>query len=326
MSDDQSARPAAPAWATWALSIVNGAVGDYLSERDNGLSIDMAFYHGNRPLPLTPEALQRAYPQPTTKICVLIHGLGCNEGIWLFHDPARPGGETSYGAMLQADLGFTPFFVRYNTGLSIADNGRRLATLLGELLACYPAPVEEIALIGHSMGGLVLRSACHDAAESQAGWVEQVTQVFYLGTPHQGASLAQLGHVATEVLRAVPHPITRLIGSIFNLRSRGVKDLRFGRLLDAETPARDVSPDDRWDVPWLAHAHHHLIAGTLTDDPLHAVTALFGDGLVRVGQAHGHGDPPTSGHSVRLFPGIHHLQLTRDPDIYQQIRHGCTSV
>lgn len=321
----------APPWTSWARSIVNGAVGDYLHARQNGLGIAMALYHHDRPLPLHREAILQAHPQPTARLCVLVHGLGCNEGVWTYQDPARPAGETSYGAALQADFGYTPFFVRYNSGLAIAENGRQLAALLADLVDAFPLPVAELILIGHSMGGLVIRHACHDAAQHQAPWVAHVRQVFYLGSPHDGAPLALLSHIAAEVLTAVPNPITKLIGDIFNLRSQGIKDLRAAPLIDAHSHAHaaaagEVAPQQV--VPWLMTAQHYLAVGALGDDPQHLATILLGDGLVLVPRLpatppDGEGPDPILPEQIACFPRTGHLRLARDPAVYEQIRRWC---
>jgi pimeloyl-ACP methyl ester carboxylesterase len=304
MSDAANKPAAAPGLGATFASIVNGCFGDYLSQRDNGLAIDMAFYQHSRPLPLTPEALRAALPAPTGKLCVLLHGLCCHEGSWDYPDnPAR-----SYGSALQADLGFTPLFLRYNTGLPIPYNGKALDTLLEQLLAAYPLPVEELVLLGHSMGGLVLRGACHFGAERGAAWVGKVSRVFYIGTPHEGAALEQVGHLVNSILHAVPNPITHLLGDVAKQRSQGIKDLRHGTVLDG---AAGIAA-----VPWLASAQHYMIAGTVTDDPEHLAAKLFGDGLVQ---------PPQAGENVRLFPGIDHMQLAHDDAVYKQIKTWCAS-
>jgi triacylglycerol lipase len=308
---------AAQAWATSAVGIVNGFFGDYLRARQNGLAIDMAFYHRNRPLAPSRTDLLRVHPQPTGKVCVLIHGLAGHEGVWTFSDPADPTRNTSYGALLHAEHGYTPLYLRYNTGLPVGANGKRLAVLLDELLAGYPMPVEELLLIGHSMGGLVLRSACHHGHQRQMTWPSKVSRVFYLGTPHDGADLERLAHVTTTTLQAVPNPVTRIIGRFLHRRSQGVKDLRFGTLLEPDDTAQR-------DVPWLAAAEHFLVAGTLTGDPQHIATLFFGDGLVRVpGAMAAKSRPARPASQVHLLPGVHHLQLTRNWEVYEQISAWC---
>lgn len=320
-----------PTWIERGISVLNGMIGDYLHERRNGLAIAMAFYHRNRPLPLTTESLHQAHANPTAKLCILLHGLGCNEGIWTFREGAPGAGGLSYGALLQQELGYTPFYLRYNTGLPVAENGKGVAVLLDELLACYPARVTEIVLIGHSMGGLVLRSACHYGLQHPYGWIEKVRHIFYLGTPHEGADLEKLGYLTVTVLQAVPNPITRLIGSILNRRSQGVKDLQHGNLLAGE-PLNNA-PDaaghaHRQVVPWLASARHYLLVGTLTAEPGHPMTLLLGDALVRLPRAHKQAHPQTGSTSVpnqyvKLFPQVHHLGLACHPEVYRQIKLWC---
>ncbi|WP_423223845.1 esterase/lipase family protein [Candidatus Amarolinea aalborgensis] len=324
MPNQQPSSP--PVWAAWMASLTNGLVGDHLHASQNGLAIDMAFYHLGRPLPLTAEAVLTAHPQPTSRLCILVHGLSCHEGIWLYPDPANPGHDTSYGALLQQDFGYTPFFVRYNTGLALADNGARLAALLDDLMACYPMPVEDILLIGHSMGGLILRSACHIGAQQRAAWVMRVSQVFYLGTPHEGARLARLGQATTAVLHAVPHPITRLLGNVLDVWSQGVKDLRLTQPLTTEAGSGDAA--EKGPMPWLPHARHHLIVGALTEDPRQLATRVLGDGLVAVPAVHprrqaADASAPATDDSLTVLPHTHHLQLTRDPAVYAQIKQCC---
>jgi len=262
-------------------------LGDHLHRTRNGLSIEMTCV--------------RAGGTPGPKVCVLVHGLGCTEGIFSF--PGEGPGAISYGTKLRDDLGFTPFAVRYNTGLPIARNGEGLAALLHDLVAEHPVAVTEIVLIGHSMGGLVIRSACRLPTR----WAALVSHVVYLGTPHDGADLERVAHAASGVLSMIPDPITRLVGRILDLRSRGVKDLRLG-----------ASPDEDEAAWWLPTARHHLVAGTLNGDPGHPVSRLLGDVLVRVPSAAG-----PSGPDLRVFPGLHHFALAHDASVYAQIREWC---
>ena len=304
MADNQGKDFGLPAWSATATSILNGCIGDFLTHRDNGLAIDMAFHRHGKPLTLTADCLRAEWGVPTRRLCVLLHGLCCHEGVWNYpDDPAR-----SYGNALRDDLGYTPLFLRYNTGLPIPYNGKLLDRLLEELLLAYPEPVDEIVLIGHSMGGLVLRGACHFGAERSAAWVGKVSRVFYIGTPHEGSALEQVGHLVNSILHAVPNPITHLLGDVANQRSQGIKDLRHGTVLDGVAGIAAV--------PWLASAQHYLIAGTVTDDPEHLAARLFGDGLVQ---------PPQAGDNVRLFPGLGHMDLAHDEAVYGQIRTWCAS-
>ena len=303
-------------WPDTGISILNGMVGDYLDRRGNGLAIAMSLQHGGRPLPPEARALTAAHPQATRRICVYVHGYCCNESVWSF--PASGAAEVvdadSYGTRLWRDGGFTPFFVRYNTGLPIAENGAHLAALLGELAAAYPQPIDEIVLVGHSMGGLVLRSACNPAHPAAQAWIGLVRHVIYIGTPHDGADLARFAHLTTRTLHAIPNRVTQLIGDILNLRSRGVKDLMHGNAAaESEAP------------PWLPSARHHVLMGTLTRDPAHPIGRIFGDALVRLPPTHNASIDGSASPEVTVFPRVHHLALAHDASVYRHIKHICAS-
>lgn len=332
MSDTQTQAVAnTPGWASAGISILNGMFGDYLHRRKNGLAIEMAFMQHGRPLALDAAGLGRAHPDPTGKICILVHGLCCSEANWTLGGAPQCSGDTSYGSLLQAELGYTPFYLRYNTGLPVADNGKRFAALLNDLALAYPVPIDEIVLIGHSMGGLVIRSACEYGTGHKNRWVKKIRQVFYLGTPHEGADLEKFAHIATTTLKAVPNPFTKLIGDILNLRSRGVKDMRHGLPLTAEENEMHMpmfSQAKSKAIPWLAHARHYLIAGTLTEDPQHVVTLLLGDVLVKPPRARGRAQSKEAGallpdENIRIFPKVHHMRLAHDPAVYEQIKQWC---
>lgn len=304
-------------WPERGASILNGMFGDYLQRRGNDLAITMSFHHRGRPLALHETSLRAAHPVLSPKLCILVHGYCCNESVWAFPASADQE-EGSYGERLQRDGAYTPFYLRYNTGLPIAESGGHLAKLLRALAAAYPLPIEEIVLIGHSMGGLVIRGACDPARAETGIWLKHVKRIVYIGTPHDGADLERFAHLTAGTLRAIPNHVTRLVGDILNLRSAGVKDLRQGK------PLSDAGP-----LPWLPLAHHYLLVGTLTKDPEHPVGRLFGDALVRVPRA----ESPMSAKvsvevsspQITVFPGVHHLRLAHDTTVYQRILEICTS-
>ncbi len=313
----------APAWAEWGLSVMNGLFGDHLSKGESPLAIDMAAFHEGRRIKLTRESLLAAHPKPTGKICILLHGFACNEGVWMFRHPEQPDLETSYGLLLQQELGYTPFHLRYNTGLPLAENGLYLSTWLDELAAHYPVPIEEIVLIGHSMGGLIVRSACQYGTRRESEWIDRVSKIFYLGSPHDGVALVQLGFTVTNVLRAIPGPITRWIADLLDWTSQGVKDMRYS--VPLFSPEEEIAQET---VCWHKTAKHYFIAAALTSDPQHPVARILGDGLVGLASAH---SPCTDssksrlipGCQVKIFPGMAHLRLTCDKQVYSQIKEWC---
>ena len=315
MKASESRRDAAATWPERGVSILNGMVGDYLQRRGNDLAIAMSFRHRGQLLALSQAGLRAAHPAPTPKLCVLVHGFCCNESVWAFPQADRQGGD--YGTRLQRDQGFTPFYVRYNTGLPIVESAGHLAQLLHDLVAAYPIAVEGITLIGHSMGGLVMRSAFDPTRPESANWLALVKRAIYIGTPHDGADLERFAHMTTGTLQAMPSLVSRLIGDILDLRSRGTKDLRHGQPLSESGSA-----------VWLASASHHLLAGTLTRDPAHPVGRIFGDALVRLPAANvrpAGGARGVTAPEVVVFPGIHHLALAHDDRVYQCIRRICAA-
>jgi len=161
-------------------------------------------------------------------VVVLVHGMMSTEAIWSY--PASPADD--YGALMAHDFGFTPLYVRYNSGASIVDNGAQLARLLQSMVEGYPVPIEELVLLGYSMGGLLVRRACRVAELENLAWLELVKRAFYVGTPHLGAPAERMGRVVSAVLRAIDDPYTRLISELGDLRSQGIRDLGDAHLHD----------------------------------------------------------------------------------------------
>ena len=307
-----------------SLSVLNAVLGDYLKDRANGLEIEMELYVKNRRVQCDRVGLAQAYPDASRRLCVLVHGLGTHEGVWAF--PADRA--VSYGSLLQEDLGYAPYYVRYNSGLHVSENGQSLAELLETLFHNHPVEVEEIAVLGYSMGGLVVRSACDVAVREGHGWVERVKRIVYIGAPHLGAPLEKLGNVIAWVLRTIDVPHTKLVADVIDLRSSGIKDMRYANLAPEDWQGFDpdaLLEDHRKVVPLALGATHHLVVGTLTGGERHLLTRLLGDSMVRVPSAAGRSrdgkrSPIFPQEHVRIFPGLGHVALAHDRAVYDQIK------
>lgn len=284
-----------------AVAIVNGAVGDYLARSGNGLATEMTFVRDGRPIRLADACA------PNPRIVVLIHGLMAEESCWR---DARGG---DYGARLAADLGFHPLYLRYNSGLAIEENGAQFSALMERLVALWPVPIDEIVLIGHSMGGLVVRAACHVAAHEHHAWLGFVRRDFYLGTPHLGAPLERAGRVLNRVLHAVPDPVTRLVAVVADLRSGGLKDLGDAAIRPQDRGRGSWLRNPEHPVPLLPTIHHHLVAGTINKDP--RIADLFGDLMVPVDSATG-----APAKDTFIAHGVSHIGLARDDTVYTRLR------
>jgi pimeloyl-ACP methyl ester carboxylesterase len=281
-----------------ALGALNGAIGDRLARDGNPLALEMTV---------------RSEPRlATPRLAVFVHGLCETDEAW------RLFSREPYGSRLHQDLGYAPLYVRYNTGLHISDNGRRLAQALDEIVAGWPMPVEEIVLVGHSMGGLVARSACHYGGD----WAQHVRHVFCLGSPHLGAPLEKAANATGYALARLPE--TRPLAKVVNGRSVGIKDLRFGSC--AEEDWCDCDPDeflrDRCtEVPFLDCAAYYFVGATLSQRP-DGPASLLGDLLVQFPSASGRGRRrriPFEVDNGMHLGGANHLQLLNHPAVYEQL-------
>ncbi|MFB9314227.1 esterase/lipase family protein [Nocardioides plantarum] len=282
---------------------VNGLIGDRLLEQRPQLAIPMAVRRHGRDVAPEPDALTEAFPDATGHLVLFLHGLCENEDYW---NRGREHRGTTYGEALAAD-GWSPLFLRVNTGLPLRENGVALTALVQRLVESWPVPVTRIALVGHSLGGLVVRAAgAVAAAPGSPDWNTLVTDVVTLGTPHLGAPIAWgIGH-GSRGLQCLPE--TAAFGRILDWRSTGVHDLVAGL---AE------------DVPPLPHARYRLVSATVTESERHPVGHVVGDLLVRPRSAYGR-----DRRGGELFPGadvLHvgrtdHFGLLNHPDVLVALR------
>lgn len=304
-----------------ALGALNGIAGDRIAREQPALALELGFRHRGRELELEPEALAAAFPTPSPRLAVFVHGLcETDEAWWLGAGKSW----RSYGDRLADELSYTPLYLRYNTGLHVSDNGRDLAAAIATLCERWPEEVEGIALVGHSMGGLVSRSACHYGAADGHAWAERLRHVVCLGTPHLGAPLERAANVAGSAFNRLPE--TRPFGDLFlNGRSAGIKDLRFGSCVEEDWCDND--PDeflrDRCnEVPFLESVTYCFVGATLSRRP-DGIGGMVGDLLVHYRSASGEGRRRRIGFEPdngRHLPGAHHLQLLNHPAVYEHLR------
>ena len=273
--------------------------GDHLAATHNPLAIPMRLRR------------REAIPVLGGRVLVLVHGLCMSDLQW-----SRKGHD--HGLALANDLGFTPAYLSYNSGLHVSQNGRSFAAQMTTLIEQWPVEVQGIVLIGHSMGGLVIRSALHYAQASNQPWLSNVHDAIFLGTPHHGSPIERGGNWIDVVLDA--NPYTTALSRLGKVRSAGITDLRFGNLVDEDWQGRDRfrrSPDLRRAVPLPDNVRCYAIAA--------GGGRNIGDGLVPVDSALGrHHDPSRS---LAFAPsrqwiahGIGHLDLLNDTTTYQQIK------
>ncbi len=328
LAGTEPAEPAAP-WRENAIAVINGVLGDHLEATGNPLAIQMSFRREGRRLDLDRPSLAAAIEQPGDHLLVLIHGLCMNDLQWRWkgHD---------HGRVLAAAIGCTPLYVHYNTGRHISLNGRDLAEQLDRLLAAWPVPVRRLSLLTHSMGGLVARSAWHQARLSGQAWPDQLSELFFLGTPHHGAPLERGGHIIDLALGASPY--SAALARLGQVRSAGITDLRHGSLVETDWLGADRfarGAGRHIGLPLPDGAACYALAATTSrrtvnvDDivavPASARGYAQGDGLVPLRSALGvHKDLARTLHFAagcqRVVHGTGHLDLLGSAEVCEIVR------
>ncbi|MFH7322054.1 lipase family alpha/beta hydrolase [Aeromicrobium sp. JJY06] len=294
-------------------SAVNGLIGDELRLLGDPQAITMSLRHAGADIPATPWKLRQAYPDATSHLVVLVHGLCENEESW-----GRGRDRPTYADRVAADTDATPVLLRYNTGLHVSENGQHLDELLEQLVGAWPVAVERITLVGHSMGGLVVRAATNRATVAGHGWAHRVSDVVCLGTPHAGANLEKAAHLGSRILRIWPQSTP--FGAILDARSAGIVDLRHGYITADEWEGQDLTARwglDRIAAAPLAHAEYHFVAATVGATQRHPFSAVLGDLIVHFSSSAGIGrHGPVVPHArLEYLPSAHHLALLNHPRI-----------
>ena len=305
------------------LAALNGVMGDRLAASHNPLATPMSLRWQGEALHW--QALPPGMAKGVSgKVLLLVHGLCMNDLQW----QAGPGTEqVDFGAALAARLGYTPVYLRYNTGQHTSDNGLALALQLEQLARHWPVPLQEITVLAHSMGGLVTRSAVAQARLQALQWPAHLQNIVFLGTPHHGAPLERAGHWVDQLLGTTPFsaPFARLA----QLRSAGITDLRYGHVLAADWQGRDRfrrTPDSRVPVPLPDGVACYTVAATTAGQRSLLADRLVGDGLVPLRSALGqHDDAARTLAFAKPAQWIayrtHHMALLHSPAVAQQVEH-----
>ncbi len=298
------------------LAALNGVMGDRLVADRNPLAAHMTVrFHG--------EALHWRGMPPTLpsngQVLLLIHGLCMNDLQW------HTGQGVDHGLALADALGCVPLYLRYNSGLHISQNGHELAEQLEQMLAHWPVPLEQLTVVAHSMGGLLIRSAVHYARLEGLRWPRCLKHIVFLGTPHHGAPLERAGRQVDAILDHLPY--TAPFARLGRLRSAGITDLRYGFVLDTDWVGKDRfqrTPDRRQHVPLPEGVACFTIAATTAAKRGALADRLIGDRLVPLRSALGQHDDPRRNlvfakDSQWIAYRTSHLDLLSDPAVTQRM-------
>lgn len=308
------------------LAVINGVLGDHLAATDNPLAIRSAFRRAGRPIVIDAASLAGAFPTAQPRLLITAHGLCMHDGQWyadVENTPARSRG--SLPAQVSTSLSCSTLDFHYNTGRHISGSGSEFSAMLQDLVDNWPVEIKELFILGHSMGGLVARSAAHQAVDAGHDWPERLKKLVFLGTPHHGSPVERAGHGVDRALGISRYsaPFTRL----GKMRSAGITDLRHGSItaadrLDADRFAR--AHDTRTPVPLPAHVECFAVAATLDGDPESMRSRRFGDGLVPVPSALGRHQDPRRHLSIApqnqyVATATGHLNLLHCPEVARQV-------
>lgn len=314
------------------LSALNGVIGDELKASNNPLATPMTLRHQGRPLewPLTTQP-----PLVNGKILLMVHGSCMNDLQW--NTKTADASPLDHGAELADALGYTPVYLRYNTGLHTSQNGRELNTQLQQLTKHWPVPVEEITIVAHSMGGLVSRSAMHyaqntdESSDTGSQWSALLKNVIFLGTPHHGAPLEKAGNWVDVILGSTPY--TQPYAKLGQIRSAGITDLRYGNVVDEDWQDQDRferKTDSRQHTALPSGVQCFTVAATVASHRCSLADQLVGDGLVPLKSALGqHNNRLQSlnfAKSARCIAyNMNHMELLSKPEVTQQMLFWLTN-
>jgi pimeloyl-ACP methyl ester carboxylesterase len=284
------------------LSILNGVYGDQLLLTDNELTLDMQFFYQSQAID---DQLCSALKSPSKKIMLFIHGLCMSHHCWKSNDK-------NLSSSMADTLGFTPIYLNYNTGRTIADNGQQLARQLEQLIDSWPVSVSQITMVGHSMGGLIARSAHYYGEQYHCRWIDLNKKMASIGTPHAGAPLEKIACQLEKLMQLSPYatPFIRLT----KMRSQGIENLRYSEITDT---------GDKF-LPLPTAVEYFALAATLNKRERFTAENFLGDGLVTPDSAFGQRQNPI--HSLLIPPEnkwlgyeLGHNEMLTHPGVYQQL-------
>lgn len=261
------------------VPILNGLTGDLFEENNDPLAIKFSFRFNNQDIPLNKLADYFDFQQYNGKICILIHGLMGDEYMW---KKMEADDNNKIGDWLEKNETAHILYLRYNTGLHISENGRALSNIFEQLNNQYGNKIKQINLIGHSMGGLVIRSAGYYADIQRQNWTEKLKTIFLIGVPNEGSYLAQVGFFVGHVFRKMDFSYNDYIAKFMDVRSNGIKDLSYAYLTDDDWLNENAGDLDKYTVSKvrpIADVKYYLIGGILGKKN-NILSSYFGDGLV----------------------------------------------
>ncbi|RME90305.1 MAG: alpha/beta hydrolase [Candidatus Hydrogenedentota bacterium] len=293
------------------LAAVNGLAGDSLAQYAPSYAIQMAFYDDGKPI-----SIEQAAKKSNQKIVIFVHGHSDIEKSWFSSK------QESIPELLHQELSFSPLFIRYNTGLHISTNGKQLAKLIDKLYQEKKKsnnPVSEIVLIGHSMGGLVIRSAAYYAQGYE--WRTYLKALIMIGAPLEGAYMEKISAFAETVLKKLFNPATMVIHELIKRRSAGLRDMKYGYLRDEDWQSEKAySAPHKHFIPSLDNTKEYVVAASLSKKEKSWIHTFVGDGMVTLKSAKADNTLALPEEHVFVLKGVNHYALMRHKKVADKIK------
>lgn len=298
---------------------LNGVIGDYLEQTNNPLQIRMEFRHKGQSVKLDHSSIEAIYPKNNGKLLLMIHGSSMNDLQWNHNNH-------NHGESIARDLNASPIYLHYNSGKHISTNGKELANLLEQLIREWPTVVEELIIISHSMGGLVARSAVYYGQTKEHSWINTLSDLIFLGTPHHGSPIEKAGNYVDLILEKIPY--TKPLAPLGKIRSAGVTDLRFGNIIDEDWQGVDRFErrgDRRIHIGLPEKTRCYAIAASKGKTKKLRFSKIKGDGLVTVKSALGMHKNATKDldfkeEHTRIIYKSAHIDLLSNQEVYLQLK------
>lgn len=306
------------------VPILNGIMGDTLAEKGSDSLISMSFRYQSRDIAIEKLSEHYEFTKFEGKVLVVIHGLMNDESIW----QSEPTDKIQrLGAVLENEEKANVLYIRYNTGLHISENGRKLSKLLQSFVEQY-TEIKELTILSHSMGGLVSRSAGYYADIQQQNWISLLKKVFLIGVPNEGSYLAKVAHITQYFFRKLDPSENDSVAKFFDVRSNGMKDLSFGYLVDEDWQNAENENKKNVNITKvnpLPNVDYYLIAGTIAEEEKrNKVFTFFGDGLVEKESALSElfktNSLKTGKVEMKLFAKENHLSLLESKKVNEYVK------
>lgn len=206
---------------------------------------------------------------------IFVHGLGGEARSTWMHNPKDH--TTLWPNWIGEEVGCHVWVAGYGAALSGWTDAAMHLTDLGEALfaALQAEPSlqgRRLVLIGHSLGGLVIKSGMTQAAvlgdPRRMALLNIVAGVVFVGTPHQGSSLATVADKLRLILRTNPQ-VTNIVSDdawlkLLNGQFRNLQDQRrFGVRVFFETKGVFLG----WKILGLSFGPRQLIVDRNSSDP-----------------------------------------------------------